>query len=67
MRADRMTLPLYASAASASSWRLRRVARPLLLVMLAALYGIAVAYLPPQLIVLPMIPIPITTTPRWIR
>ena len=57
MRADRMTLPLYVPAAGPVSGLLRRVGRPLALVLLAALYGIAVAYLPPQLIVLPMIPI----------
>ncbi len=57
MRADRMTLPLYAAAAADTPSFLRRGRRQILLLLLAALYGVAMAYLPPQLVVLPMIPI----------
>jgi len=57
MRADQMTLPLYTRAVIDSPPLWRRGLRVVLLVALAALYGVGMAYLPQQLIVLPMIPI----------
>ena len=57
MRADQMTLPLYTRAVVQSPQWWRRGLRLFLLVALAALYGVAIAYLPQQLVVLPMIPI----------
>ncbi len=57
MRADQMTLPLYTTAAVGSPPRWRRALRLVLLLALAALYGVAMAYLPQQLIALPLVPI----------
>lgn len=57
MRADQITLPLYTLAAIGSPSWWRRGLRLFLLLALAALYGVGMAYLPQQLIVLPMIPI----------
>ena len=57
MRADQITLPLYTQVATGSPALWQRGLRLALLLALAALYGVAMAYLPPQLVVLPMVPI----------
>lgn len=57
MRSDQITLPLYTSATVESPPLWRRALRLFWLLALAALYGVAMAYLPRQLVALPVVPI----------
>lgn len=57
MRPDKVTMPLYTRPIVVSSPLWRRLWRLFLLLALAALYGVGIAYLPLQLIAVPIIPI----------